>query len=455
MRDITFTFLALENVGKNIWHILRAAKPHFGKFNVPLHLSVPMGFGPAAGWAQAVTDTATLQAGLPEQQRVTFKKPVPRNFPIWGSILDDVWTVEEVPTADDTDEIREAWIAAVTGIWPKMGVAVNEKKSVNGECSIGVGAAEIQGAQMHPTRHWLGSSLGRRTKHMGVNLTLALQAKVTPKDLERAVGLSSFDCLFRTCVRSVFQQVFVDSHTTTAKASHALCDWTPESWLEIVLVTVLTPLAQHSLDSAWTTRLEAYDASPGGHGRAWARLPLETISDMARWIDQASPATNLQGDFGIDVNDAGMCPLRRLRIPYVGHWSCAPRPGGYKHITLEEADARLWSLESSLHRPAEIGTRVLRAGDNAAAVGAAIKGRSPSRPLNARCRRSAALELAGGLCVYDFWVASRENPADAPSSVYGVRAAKPAQPLPTADISIPCVVTQGGAHKRAAALYRT
>lgn len=43
-----------------------------------------------------------------------------------------------------------------------------------------------------------------------------------------------------------------------------------------------------------------------------------------------------------------------------------------------------------------------------------------------RCRRSTALEIAGGLCDFDFWVRSSDNPADAPSSVFGIPRCKAA-----------------------------
>jgi hypothetical protein len=259
--------------------------------------------------------------------------------------------------------------------------------------------------------------------HIGAILTLAAQTHITNSDLERAVGFVSYDFMFRTCCRSVFQQVFVDMHAagTSRKAAFVSRSWVAESWLELVLSAVLLPLGRHNLDAHWACRVEAYDASPGGHGRAWTTYPTDTVAQMARWCDQHSPATHLQGAFGIDVDSSGACPLRRIRLPAADHWSTAPRPGGFKHITLEEFEARNWSVEASLLRPSEVSSRILRAGDNAATVGAAAKGRSPSRPLNRLCRRAAALELAGDLCVFDFWVRSSDNPADGPSSKYGIR----------------------------------
>eukprot|EP00972_Heterocapsa_arctica_P047896 7064456-Heterocapsa_arctica.AAC.1 len=61
-----------------------------------------------------------------------------------------------------------------------------------------------------------------------------------------------------------------------------------------------------------------------------------------------------------------------------------------------------------------------------------MKGRSSSIKLNCHCRRGCAIELAGNLTVFDFWVASAKNPADAPSRVFGGRQPKVhlPQPLP-------------------------
>ena len=79
-----------------------------------------MGFGLAAGWAQDLTDVAT--ENLPDEFRVRFDHPVPRHLPVCGSILDDIWALEETKDPDDSDDIAQAWIAAVEGKWPRKGV---------------------------------------------------------------------------------------------------------------------------------------------------------------------------------------------------------------------------------------------------------------------------------------------------------------------------------------------
>ena len=95
----------------------------------PLHCAAPMGFAASAAWAQAATEACTTEAGLPEGARVVEGRPTPLEGPIWGSILDDVWTLEE-ETASGTAPVGRAWVGAVTDAWERHGVHGNRKKDV-------------------------------------------------------------------------------------------------------------------------------------------------------------------------------------------------------------------------------------------------------------------------------------------------------------------------------------
>ena len=94
-----------------------------------------------------------------------------------------------------------------------------------------------------------------------------------------------------------------------------------------------------------------------------------------------------------------------------------------------EVEAGIWSLESRLFRCGESHIRVCQGIDNTSACGAFLKGRSSSRQINRRCQSCCAVSLTGFLEVFLPWVASANNPADAPSSWYGIRQRK-FQPAP-------------------------
>eukprot|EP00974_Lingulodinium_polyedra_P112156 10850348-Lingulodinium_polyedra.AAC.1 len=54
----------------------------------PVACSLPMGFAPAASWAQLCTEAATARAALPAEARLVDSRPPPAAPPLWASILD-------------------------------------------------------------------------------------------------------------------------------------------------------------------------------------------------------------------------------------------------------------------------------------------------------------------------------------------------------------------------------
>ena len=132
--------------------------------------------------------------------------------------------------------------------------------------------------------------------------------------------------------------------------------------------------------------------------------------------------TSLCLEHGLAMEEDGRCPLHQvdfLEVQYA--WKEIPRRGGYQHITLEEASTLTWSVESRLHRPAELRTRGINLIDSAALTGAVRKGRSSSRLLNGQLWQLAACAIAGGLELFCSWLPSACNPSDAASSVFGIR----------------------------------
>ena len=84
-------------------------------------------------------------------------------------------------------------------------------------------------------------------------------------------------------------------------------------------------------------------------------------------------------------------------------------------ITINEADALVWSIVDRLRRPNELRSRILTGTDSAACCGAIAKGRSRSRRLNARCIQIAAALFCGRVELFLSWLSTHINPADEPS----------------------------------------
>ena len=138
----------------------------------------------------------------------------------------------------------------------------------------------------------------------------------------------------------------------------------------------------------------------GGHGRSWMVLPEETIAGIARRCDTKGVYTNLRLPHGVVLQPDGTAPIERVTMPRGQQWRSAARPGGHAHITIEEAEATVWSLESRLHRSNEQCSRVAHGGDNIPAVCAFRRGRSSSFALNLKCRKAMAIQIVGRLMNY-------------------------------------------------------
>ena len=84
-RDARHYFHSLR-IGRK-WHKWLCGPPIVtlsGHVRHPACRSAPMGFGPSAGWAQALTDVTTTAAGLDLECRLHPDELAPRDFPIWG-----------------------------------------------------------------------------------------------------------------------------------------------------------------------------------------------------------------------------------------------------------------------------------------------------------------------------------------------------------------------------------
>eukprot|EP00973_Karenia_brevis_P060859 8463304-Karenia_brevis.AAC.1 len=80
-----------------------------------------MGFGPSASWAQAYNDAAAEAVNLPQQQRLVDLSVAPTNFPIWGSIEDDFWAIEE-ESPDGTAPESKEWLRRIEDHWHNDGL---------------------------------------------------------------------------------------------------------------------------------------------------------------------------------------------------------------------------------------------------------------------------------------------------------------------------------------------
>eukprot|EP00974_Lingulodinium_polyedra_P081929 7931603-Lingulodinium_polyedra.AAC.1 len=161
-----------------------------------------MGLAPSAGWAQAVTDLAASKAHVPEAARVRFDAPAPPDPPIWGSIIDDLWAIEQREGHQPGPQVRR-WMRGVDREWPRLGVPLNHAKCTDGEVT-----GEFQGTVIHGTQQWLGTSRARRLEVLAVALYVLGSGVVYPRAFERFVGKLGYAQSFRSCQRSTLQATY-------------------------------------------------------------------------------------------------------------------------------------------------------------------------------------------------------------------------------------------------------
>ena len=170
---------------------------------VPVHRAIPMGFGPAAGFAQALTDVVTLRAELPPEKRVVPTALAPDALPVWGSIIDDVWALEE---AGDGGEffIGPQWLELVEREWRSAGVEAHPGKSENAVLD-----ADIQGYRVAPHAHTVGVSVAKRLDLIQTLLYLLLDRRVVTVDwVERLVGKIGYCHSARAPLRSILEAAY-------------------------------------------------------------------------------------------------------------------------------------------------------------------------------------------------------------------------------------------------------
>ena len=379
---------------------------------LPCMTCFPMGFGPSAGWSQSFTNFVTDQADLPAESRVVGALPVPDTLPVWGSILDDIWAVEE----DDPSRLRDpasltgpTWTQRCAAVWERSGVQENLEKRV-----VAAEGAEVQGYFVHPTQHWVGVSLSKRVLMFQGVLSVIMVHRPLVREVDRIVGKLGFAQSARAPCRSILEATYEWLNFWCGRTVRA--PLSGKVFWELFVAAFGLVWCQFHLDAPWSHRVEATDSSLTGLGRSWTRMPEEVVREVARRTDCKGVYTNLAWDHSLELTEEGQCPLKRVVVPFDKYfWQHAGCPWAPKHITLGECDASIWSALDRLTRPSDDGCRYVQPVDSAALAGALNKGRSPSRQFNHRIRRHSAVVLAGGLEGFYPWVESAKNPADIPS----------------------------------------
>ena len=405
---------------RHYFHVLRNGKrwrpymcqPAVRKHHVkkyPLLRAWPMGFRNSAIIAHRVTDAAAHAADLPTECRFTPAQATPLEPPLWATCIDDF-----VALHYDDDPVGVDWAQRLEDAWAEINVTSHPGKKLDA-----VPNQEMLGLQVGPDDHVLSLTPAKEWELMQMVLLVASRREYAIASLGRVVGKCNFAHALRPAMRSIFwmsYRVLAGARDLERRRVGA----SMEVILELVSAALLLPLCRMSLQMPWCNRVVAHDAAPGGHGLAYTELPPGDAQLWARWACHRGDFFLLEDDSRwLHVPRTGTTPLETVDLSlHRFFWHTVPKPGGFKHICLEEFDAYVWALTERLHRRDENSRRCLHLGDNSAQVFAKAKGRSSTWLMNVRCRRVLALELAGDIVGFMIYVPSAKNPSDKASRIF-------------------------------------
>lgn len=139
----------------------------------------------SAGWAQFLTEVITAAAWLPSTQRLHPDRCPPASMPVWGSIVNNVWWVDEVGPEKAVE--RPRFLDLVADEWRRVAVEPHEKQNMDAQSG-----AEVQGYCIHPTRHRVGVGLEKRRMMFQATLSVAQGSRPLVVATERLLGKLGF-----------------------------------------------------------------------------------------------------------------------------------------------------------------------------------------------------------------------------------------------------------------------
>lgn len=166
---------------------------------------------------------------------MVLRAPAPRGFPIWGSIIDDIWAIEAVEKGYAARE-GPVWLQRCDREWEAMGIESNAKKAEDGADTI-----EVQGVEVRGRKKTVGVSRPKRRLLFQAVWMLLGEERPIAKAVERVLRKLGFVQSGRACQRSCFHAVYGWLARTEAARARRQA-WSPEVFHEFVIASWLIPV---------------------------------------------------------------------------------------------------------------------------------------------------------------------------------------------------------------------
>ena len=359
----------------------------------PCCTTLPMGWSHSAYLGQAlhehILDTHT---SLSPANRITKHNDFQIDRPRHDVYIDDLNLFGRDP--DVLLRLQDEYISACQ----RVGLTIKASKVVK-PSSDGV---ECIGMEVHGRFLTCGVSPTKLDQLIQRTERVLRQDTLSGLGLASLVGYWTWVFLARRPAFAIFNGVYRYIDTAKQKVFQI---W-PSVRRELRLAIAIAPLLFSSLSAPWCATAVATDASSTGIGVVASNPPSQTMDTLAH---EPLPQLGIGNPLPSELPLHPLLNHIRWRTIIASQWRWP------EHINVLEARAMVAGVRWILSSPHGFRRRLLMFCDSLVVSFASRKGRSSSYPLLLPLRKLSALVLSSGLYVHTNYIASKVNPADAPS----------------------------------------
>ena len=422
---------------KEVQH-LRALKPEHLQEKVVFGAlsSLAMGDTQAVELAQSCHLGLALQHGIVTSDNLTtMRKPPPRTDTTVGLVIDDFVTLSKVRQGHGQASEGALLAERMQDIYEEVKVIPNRKKGFRDEARSSFWGLDLDGE-----RGLVRGSLKRAIPLAGLILKM-VQLGITTTDLLLITSGSLISLLlFRRRLLSLLDSLF---EATKGRGAREIFELKGRVKSDLLVLTILLPLACSNLRAKPATVFGASDASNWGEAGVVAKIPREIGKELTRhslrksvWVRLLKPAAAWMRAHEL-LPEADELPDEEEQIQTNPLWTLlacaleykvlfAKEKTGSRHINVGELRATLKTEKILSLR--NRSTRQLLGLDSQVVLGTLVKGRSSSAALNAELVKSLPWMLALDSYSEGFYFHTSMNRVDQPTR--GKEVEPPSQDLP-------------------------
>lgn len=360
-------------------------------FVFPCLTTLPMGFSWAPFLCQEAHGEVVASTGLPRGDLLLPENDVKVDRLRYGLYIDDGYGF-----STSLEEANRAFFNICEAL-AQAGLSVKETKCVRPSKAD----LTVLGLEVKARRGRVGPAAKDLKELIGATEEMLARGCASGLEMSRIVGKWSWVMLLSRFGFSIFSSVY----TFMQKVGESGGDLWPSVRKELGIVCGVAPLLCVSFFQKWSDKVAAFDASKEAQGVSEVLAPLGWAAGKRNFL-RMTPSVEEQGRKLEKLGES----VRALSWTHV----VSSRFRHDRHINLLEAAACLTSVRRAA-KDERAGLRCVVLGDSTAVISAVAKGRCSSFPLLVAVRRIMALCLASGVRPLFLWIASENNPADAPS----------------------------------------